>query len=567
MFVNKVKLSFVLALIVVLALPAIGKSVLNAAPKDIIVFKKDPTSNKAQVTRSNGSIDSMDLYYLVYETDKGRSRFRPWEIEWIKFGGIKDATGGGSYIDGVNSLQNEQWQKSALIFAKMLKHTGRDKSGPVWKISKRERRAMVLYTTYYYHGYALLQQGLEKQKIASQAYAEILKIFPIGLSKYAERKRKEDFDKNPEKLETVKKALKAAIEQVQTLLSTHNTNANQAKKITDYIENIDAVNNTESLKKLVAKFMDVCADFFAADFQAAIDTLKEPFILSSLDSQALDFKKYPPMMFYNIKLAISQAYFGLRQFDNGAAEIDEGLTRAFESSNVIKPSLKEIVFEARKKNQKFYNYLVEGYRITAKAFESKPDFKEARKVYFKILQTINDVKGFESVVNDTQLSIALCEAKMGKTEDAVETLNKLLRGFTIDRHEIPRKWNKKNLIKQTEASLYMGVYMTFGEVYYDTYSRSNNKTDLYNSFDAYQKVTSYFASDDLKRAKALYWLVRIAKEIAEDFFGEFKKTKAKLLPSGKINPYKYYIDLASQYKKELTTHYSYTEWAKKISAE
>ncbi len=565
MFVNKVKQSFVLALIVVLALPVIGNSILNAAPKDIIVFKKDPTSNKAQVTRSNGSIESMDLYYLVYETDEGKSRFRPWEIEWIKFGGIDDAaSGGSSYNDGVSSLQNAQWEKAAQVFAIMLKHTGRDKTGPVWKISKKERRAMVLYTTYYYHGYALLQQGLEKQKIASHSYGKILKIFPIGLSKYAERKRQEDFGKNPEKLETVKKEVKTAIVEVQTLLSTNNTNANQAKKITDYIEKIDAVNKTEDLEVVVGNFMDICKDFFAADFQAAIDTLKEPFILSSLDSQALDFKKYPAMIFYNIKLAIAQAYFGLRQFDNGAAEIDEGLTGSFESTNVIKPSLKEIVFDVRKNDTKFYNYLVDGYKITANAFESMPDFKEARKVYFKILQTIKDVKGFESVTNDTQLSIALCEAKMGKTEDAVETLNKLLQGFTIDRHEIPRKWDNKNIIKQTESSLYMGVYMTFGEVYYDTYSRSNNKTDLYNSFEAYQKVTSYFASDDLKRAKALYWLARIAKEIANEFFGEFAKSKEKLA-SGKINPYKYYIDLASQYTKELTTHYSYTEWAKKIS--
>ncbi|MCD4656676.1 MAG: hypothetical protein K8S87_03940 [Planctomycetes bacterium] len=562
MFKNKAKLSLVLALLIVIALPAVGKSVLNAAPKDIIIFKKDLSSNKAQVIRANGNIESMDLYYVVYETDSGRSRFRPWEIEWIKFGGVDNTSDENTYNDGVESLRKASWKKAALIFASMLKHVGRNKTGPVWKISKKERRSMVLYTTYYYHGYALLQQGLEKQNKASHAYAEVLKIFPIGLSRFATTTRQEDFDKNPEKLETVKNTLKERIVEVQTLLSTSNTDETQTKKITDYIEKIDAVKNAKNLEVAVGKFMDICKGFFAADFRAAIDTLKEPFILSSLDSQALNFKIYPPMIFYNIKLAIAQAYFGLREFNNGAAEIDEALTRSLESSNIIKPSLKEIIFEARKKDKKFYNYLIDGYRITAEAFESKPDFKEARKVYFKILQTIKDVNGFENVTNDTQLSIALCEAKMGKTEDAVETLNKLLRGFAIDRHEIPRKWDNKNLIKPTDSSLYMGVYMTFGEVYYDTYSRSNNKNDLFKSFEAYQKVTSYFASDDLKRAKALYWLVRIAQEIALEVFGKYAKSKDKLA-SGKINPYKYYMDLASQYQKELKSHYSYTEWVAK----
>ena len=71
-----------------------------------------------------------------------------------------------------------------------------------------------------------------------------------------------------------------------------------------------------------------------------------------------------------------------------------------------------------------------------------------------------------------------------------------------------------------------------------------------------------FTADAEKKAQALYWLSKIALEIADTEYAEFKG-KPDQDENKKSNPYKFYKDLSSQFRNELKSHYSYTEWAQK----
>ena len=285
-----------LALAVLFSLPLVSASNLYAG-NDIVIFEKDESSDKAGITLTTGVIESAEYTGLVYKTGKGRSgkstRYSPWKINWIKFADIDDKKASETYNEGVSSLQNGGWEKAARIFSKMLRKVGKQRRswGDIWQIRKEGRRSVILYTTYYYHGYALLQSALEKQKIANQAYQSLLKIFPIGLSISANRKRKEDFGKHPDKIKKVKKAIEDSMDLVKrTIKGSSNIDA----KIQKYLEEVEAADDAKKLEVVIGKFMNVCLGFYEAKFRAAIDAFNEPF-KSASDDKDLDVKKYKPL--------------------------------------------------------------------------------------------------------------------------------------------------------------------------------------------------------------------------------------------------------------------------------
>ena len=106
MFTSKMKLNLSLAFVIVLILQIIGNATVLSEDYDIIYLKKDPTSTKAQVNLSDGVVTSMDFNYLVYENKAGKKRYRPWEIEWIKFGDIESESDRETMSAAVQLLQN-----------------------------------------------------------------------------------------------------------------------------------------------------------------------------------------------------------------------------------------------------------------------------------------------------------------------------------------------------------------------------------------------------------------------------------------------------------------------------